>query len=533
MASVVSGAALGWCFSEPAGRWLAWIALVPFAWTLTITWRPGLYLGVLAGAIICHLFGLECFRVVYAGSVESAWITVSILASLPWVAAAIAGRWLVRQFALPMGIALPLIWVPMEFARMHFMALFVEVPFPYLQLGSLLVEWPRLIQAADIGGVYILSWIVAAVNGASFDALQMLFPRANNTTKRTALLVGLSSSLVLLVGTWLYGGWRLSQRCQSGPLVALVPGGVTSVLEAGGVAELTRNVQQLANGEHVALFVWAETTCPAPILTRVPVADEAEPARGSNGRYGLHEEDDVVSRMEKLSEQLGAAVIAGCRRHEIVRGEAVLRRYNSLAMISPARGFQGCHDKVYLVPWREFQPRVALNLGLLPAPPSDPAYAGPFHRGTRCSTFTLTDAGHTYQLACSICFEVAYAALHRRLMRCSDRRPDFFVGAADESAFAGSQYAQLSVDAQRMRAIECRRAFVRIAKNGLSSFVDGNGEILTMQHCSDDSEFLIGQVPIDRRVSPYVVCGDWLPIVSCIFWAILGLVAFARRRWLP
>jgi apolipoprotein N-acyltransferase len=234
--------------------------------------------------------------------------------------------------------------------------------------------------------------------------------------------------------------------------------------------------------------------------------------------------------LEQLSSELNSAILTGCKHDEIFADIPVALRYNSCAFITPQLGYQGCYDKAYLVPWREFQPRVAAALGMLPKSPVDAAYAGPYCPGGPSPSFLLPHQDKRYRIGCSICFEISYSMLHRGLMARDHERPlDFFVGCANESAFPGPLYSQLSFDAQRLRAIECRRAFARVAQDGISAFVDGNGDVLSARWTGSDAEVLVCRIPVDRRTSLYVAWGDWLPLLSSLVLASLILLPGFRR----
>ena len=194
--------------------------------------------------------------------------------------------------------------------------------------------------------------------------------------------------------------------------------------------------------------------------------------------------------------------------------------------------WRSCRDKVYLVPWRESRPVVAVSLGVLPEPASDRAYAGPYHAGRVCGPLAFRVDGKTFRVATAICFEVAYATLHRNSMLAGapGARPDFFAGAAHEAGFEGSQYARLGFEAQRFRAIECRRAYARSAERGISAIVDGNGRVVVSEEMTTDSKPLAAHVPIDHRFSPYVVLGDWLPIGCCLIVVGLGSARLVRKH---
>src|SRR5262245_61336583 len=96
-----------------------------------------------------------------------------------------------------------------------------------------------LIKIADLGGVYLVSFLVVAVNGWLFDVLYQ-FPQlrerfvwqepatpsnlsARRTPWRTGLILEAGVLIAAIVGTVVYGTWRLGQnQFQQGPLIALM-----------------------------------------------------------------------------------------------------------------------------------------------------------------------------------------------------------------------------------------------------------------------------------------------------------------------
>jgi apolipoprotein N-acyltransferase len=522
LAPLASGVGVALCIGFGELWWLLWFVLVPYSLALRVERGHATRIGFFVGGLACMLIGLDFVRTAFQGDLFWSWITLSVIISGFWILAAWAARLISAEIALPMSFVLPLSWVALEFVRMHFVAAMVGAPFSYMQLGTAAVECRHLVQVADIGGVYAVTWVIVSINGAIVDVLDAL----RSARKAPAIwnsVFSVSFVVVVLPATWLYGAWRLSQAPTArGPVVALVPGSLRRVLQSGGVESLTRQAAIAAQrevntdeteheGRLPALFVWGE------------------------GAYGSIEDSSVtnshVRELEELSAGLGAAILTGCEREGAIPGTRIGVKYNSVAYATPAKGFQGCYDKIYLAPGREFYPPIAMAMGLLPTPESG-GPTGPYHRGNDRRTFSLTTSGRAYRFAATICNEVSCASHHRSFATGMDggTMPDFFIGCACESAFAGPLYSEYSASAQRLRAIECRRAFARVAEDGISAFVDGNGDVLQARRTAADSAALVYRIPIDHRFSLYAACGDWLPIASCGMLGLLAAIA-ATRSW--
>ena len=430
-------------------RALVWVSLIPFSWCLTARRSASLYFGLFLGGLLCHLIGLDFIRTASAGRFQAGWLAAAFVGATGWVFAAFVDAKVLRSSRVPMGVRLPIVWIAMEFARVHLVGLVLRDPLPFMQLGSLAAPWPLVTQVADLGGVFAVTWSICAVNGGIFDAgYRRLFMPPNAEAPSVA---GIRAALVIVPATVLYGAWRLSQPAPVGEVeVALVNSEIPSRLDAEFPKAIKRAAGAGLRTVHgsrklPSLFVWPEGACRRSIYER---ADEPT-AR------------DHVQEMEALSMELRAPILVGCDRLQLGPLEGEVRRFNSVAFVSPRDGLRGFYDKVCLVPWREFQPPVATALRVLPLSPAGAFQAGQYSRGDHNATFELLVGDGKLHFGTAICYEVAHSALHRGLALPDHpwTPPDFYIGVADESAFEGQQYAILSADAQQLRAIECRRAY--------------------------------------------------------------------------
>jgi len=206
--------------------WFAYVALVP--WTVALAagrhrrWEAVCAIG--AGTLfwLVNLWWLTWVTLV-------GYFALVFYLSLYWL----AGMWLVRgamRRNWPMWVALPVLWVALEYARVHAIS-----GFPWFFLAHSQYQQTRLIQIADAAGQYGVSFFVAMVNGAVVDVLaRRLFTGASGGAKersrsvfaglrRGKSVVAISACAVCLAGMLGYGSWRLVQETQSpGPVFGVV-----------------------------------------------------------------------------------------------------------------------------------------------------------------------------------------------------------------------------------------------------------------------------------------------------------------------
>jgi len=75
-------------------------------------------------------------------------------------------RRLDRTTRLPLVLAFPLLWTALEYFRDHF-----GTGFPWYLLGHTQHDFLHLIQIADLGGAFAVSFLVVAVNVVAFETL--------------------------------------------------------------------------------------------------------------------------------------------------------------------------------------------------------------------------------------------------------------------------------------------------------------------------------------------------------------------------
>ena len=184
------------------------------------------------------------------------------------------------------------------------------------------------------------------------------------------------------------------------------------------------------------LIVWPETSFPVDL--------ELEPA--------------IAKRLFNLAKAVNTHILVGTNRYK--SGNI----YNSAFLISPDGAIMSYYDKLHLVPFGEYMPKIP---GFLyKVLPEKINMVGDFSPGGQYTVFK--------NFSVLICFEDVFPQISRRFVQ---NGAQFLVNITNDGWYGASaapfQHAQASV----FRAVENRVPVVRCANTGLSEFIDKNGRI--------------------------------------------------------
>jgi apolipoprotein N-acyltransferase len=464
-----------------------------------------------------------------------------------------------RRTRLPLVVALPAVWVALEFLRSH-----LATGFSWYLLGHTQHDFLPVIQVADLGGVYAVTVLVAAVNALLFEVLvargwfRALFalPEPARPTGRGTLLAQGAVVVALLGISVGYGEWRLRQNdFATGPTVALVQSNLPLRVKndawsnepGGAVAFIQRHqigLTELAVRHQPALIVWPETSWPGDWgELQDPVTGRTLPIIFS---------PEVGELRDLIMQKWHSDLLPGLNTAIVNPEGKVERRYNSAVLIRADGSADGRYDKIHRVPFGEYIPL----RGWLPFmeyfSPYDFDYS--ITPGEGLTRFRLGQ----YRYGVLICYEdtVSYLAREYALPDGGQPAADFLLNTSNDGWFDGTAEHAQHLAICRFRAIEARRSIGRSVNMGISAVVDPNGRVLAPQRTTENGgtrlweldpgaadlpvsrwgEFkavpgvLIASLPIDHRVSFYARLGDWLPW-ACWLIVAAGLVAgFLRGR---
>ncbi|MCA9161955.1 MAG: apolipoprotein N-acyltransferase [Planctomycetales bacterium] len=540
----------------PIGWWpLAFVAPAPWAWLAGrgIRGGPG-YAALWLSGFVYWLAMLQGIRLAHP-ALYLGWFALSAYLAVytPLFVGLTASA--VRRWRTPLVIAAPVVWVGLEVFRSYALT-----GFAIGLLGHAVVEWTQVIQVADLGGAYTVSFLLAFV--AACVARCFLGARVTRAGEcRSEHAAGKGDSFGPGNAKWLglgavaiaitlgYGGWRMQAADDPGtvedasPLkVALIQGSMDVVFEHNpernertfrDYYEQTLRVR--AEHPDLDLVVWPESmfTANEPEYLaaegmQVPpgqnasmaqfreMLDEHVRAFGLKAKYTAA----AVNRLETDEGQrrLDIACLVGLATVEF--GESV-RQYNTALLIGSDGEVADRYYKMHPVMFGEYIPFGDLAPWLYSITPM----SGGLTPGPGPQAFSVGP----WRLAPSICFESTVPHLIRRHwteLAARGERPDALVCLTNDGWFWGSSVLDLHLHCSVMRAVELRTPMLVAANTGFSAVVDGDGRILQRGPRRAAAE-LVAEVRPDRRESLYRAIGDW-PAGLCL----LFCGAVAARAWL-
>ncbi|MDO9532969.1 MAG: apolipoprotein N-acyltransferase [Deltaproteobacteria bacterium] len=494
LAAILSGLLLAAAFPKWDQTYLLIFALVPLFWALKDrSLKAAFWLGLVSG--LAHYVAL-LYWIVYV---------THVFGKLPLIAAigvllALAGYLCLYTAVWGLGVAwgatrglsllwwAPVLWVALEMGQTYIIS-----GFPWELLGNGLYLYPRLLQLADITGVYGLSFLVVLVNVSLF--LLGFPPRGKVFTFRQAAAVCLV--LVLWVG---YGFYRLGEvdaLMAASPKikVAVVQGNlkqgekwqksmVQATLKRYG--ELTRKVQG------ARLIIWPETAAPF-LYVRTP---------------------DLAAEVQKIARDSGGYLLFGSPAYELTpQGEFY---YNRAYLLNPQAETIGSYDKAHLVPYGEYVPlrRFVPFIGkMVPM-------VGDFAEGPEGATVSLPEGA----IGPLVCYESIFPYLARAQVANGAR---LLVNITNDAWFGKTSAAYQHLSMAVLRAVENHVCLARAANTGISAFIDGGGRLLWTSEINVPEAHALELAWLPGG-SLYTRIGDvfaW----ACVIIAGLALI-LARRR---
>ncbi|MFH1765593.1 MAG: nitrilase-related carbon-nitrogen hydrolase [Gemmatimonadota bacterium] len=395
-----------------------------------------------------------------------------------------------RGKALPLGLALPLAWVGVEWIKAHFP---FGLAFPWLGLGVTLSEWPQLLGLAEWTGETGVALWVAGVNGlVAGGILGMRFRRVVSPWILLAGVVVLPCALSVARDRTL--------PLKEGPKVMVVGTRVPTELRgfpAAAAHEAMAQIQEtlrMVDPGTVDLVVLPEATLPFPM--------EGEEALGEREALAV------------LASELHAPLVVGALGRG--GGEAGTGALTNSAYLLPPGGAQSQrYDKVRLVPGME---------------------AGLYHKGKGPVIFGVGN----WSAGPLLCYESLFGGSARRARKGGAQlllnlSSDIWFGR--ENALLGSFFLHQHPAHLVLRAVENRVSVARAANGGFSFLLDPRGRVIS-ETVPPEGGVTAARVPVFSGITLFTRTGDWVGPGSAIVCFLLLLAQAGPatrmgfwRRW--
>ncbi|WP_405829174.1 MULTISPECIES: apolipoprotein N-acyltransferase [unclassified Streptomyces] len=495
-AAVAAGALPALAFPAPALWWFAYVALVP--WMLLLrsapTGRRAALEGWLGGAgfiVAVHhwlLPSLHVFLIPVAALLGLLWIPWALLVRKLLGGVPSAGRAVSALVLVPAG------WLLSELVRS-----WQGLGGPWGLLGASQWQVPPALRLASVGGVWLVSLLVVAVNCGV--VLLLAVPGA-----RIPAVAGITGCAVLTAAVWVWAaGPTESGRLrvavvQPGP----VPDGPDSAERRFAAGE--RLTRPLA-GQRVDLVVWGESSVGEDLTAR----------------------PDLARRLASLSAEVGAPLLVNVDARRADRPGI----YKSAVLVGPGGPTGDRYDKMRLVPFGEYVPARALlgwatSVGKAAGEDRVPG-AAPVVMDLPARPDGAGASPTGVRLGPLVCFESAFPDMSRRLTL--DGASLLIAQSATstfQESWAPAQHASLAA----LRAAENGRPMVHATLTGISVVHGPSGERIGAALPTSASTAAVYEVPLARGTTLYGRFGDW-PVGAAlaalaVYCAVAGVGSLRR-----
>ncbi|MGW4052333.1 apolipoprotein N-acyltransferase [Streptomyces sp. NPDC004779] len=483
--AVVLGALPALAFPAPGLWWWAYVALVP--WLLLVRTAPGARRAALDGW--CGGIGfLLAVHHWLLPSVHVFLLVMAVLLGLLWLPWGVLVRALLGGVPTPARAAAALCAVPSGWLMIELVRSWEGLGGPWGLLGASQWEVPAALRLASVGGVWLVSLLVVAVNTALVVLIAVPGLRAVGAA-------GLAAC-ALVVGT---AAWGVGAPRPSGSVrVAMVQPGVHGGTDGAErrferAEELTRGLA----GQRLDLVVWGESG-----VARDPAADPA-----------------LTARLTALARTVDAPLLVNVDARRADRPGI----YKSALLFAPDGPTGDRYDKMRLVPFGEYVPARGL-FGW--ATSVGKAAEEDRRRGTapvvmQVPDGRLPDGERPLTVGPLVCFESAFPDMSRRLVR--DGADVIAVQSATstfQQSWAPAQHASLAA----LRAAETGRPVVHATLTGISAAYGPDGRRVGPSVGTDASTAVVRELPLSESTTGYARWGDW-PVYGAF--VVIGAVCAA------
>jgi len=485
--------------------WLAFIALIPLLEAVRLSRRPAeaFITGYVCGLawLLLHWSWLGSFGLF-------AVIMLAVLYALPVGLFAMLAYYVIATGRVGLIVwLLPVIWTALEYLRS-----FGFWAFPWNLLGYSQVRNLPLIQIADSGGVYVVSFLIVLASAALFAVLAPL-PSARWRWGHGLL------ALAMLSFALAYGELRLTLSANPPPAarhfsIALIQGGLDT-FERWSENRFLASLNQYLPPSQRELGAWASQQLRARV---------AQP-----GGIGPRQEDSLLivwpesalarsmdpRRSNRVPPQLRgmlaayptAALLLGAigAPHDDKHQE------NGIMLLEQNGRLRWPYAKVRLVPYGEVVPfRQVARFLQYPWGDEDVT------EGRRLVPLNWRD----YKLGLMVCFDNVFSPLCREQVR---RGAEGLILVTNNSWYKLHSGIRQHCDIDVLRAVEYGRPLARCSTTGWSHVIDPYGRVLESTSV-ESAGAILREFDTASATTPYLIVGD-LFAQLCLLIAVVACAA--------
>jgi apolipoprotein N-acyltransferase len=444
---ILTGFLLAASFPKADQGFWAWIAFVPLLVFIYRASNPAraFWGAFIAGAV--QLFFLQIWIpsvLAHYGDLSGvlAWLAYGlmlILLSLFPAAACFITKLLVRRGGDSYLLSFPFIWIAVEYAQ-------TNLPFggyPWLLAGYSQSKYLRLIQIADLTGVFGISFLILFFNLALFWA--GLHWKRGWISAWPLISAASMIALSLFYGIESFHRWN---SIQPNFRAALLQGNISfNDPEKVMIDKFKNGYARMAD----------RLKLPHPDLLIIPE---------SPSPVTLEYDTDYRQHLERLASGYSMGLVFNNIREE--KGDEDARYFNSAYFMSRDGKLADVYDKMHLVPFGEYIPMKNV-FSFFRIISKDVSVFSPGNN------YRIVKIGDRSANAV-ICFEIIFPDLVRRFVK---KGSQLILNLTNDGWYGDSSAPFQHLSIARWRAIENRRYLLRAANSGISAFIEPTGRIQT------------------------------------------------------
>jgi apolipoprotein N-acyltransferase len=405
------------------------------------------------------------------------WTGVGVSTNLLLRAPVTAGR------ALAALLVVPSYWLVVEWIRS-----WQGFAGPWALLGTTQWQHPDVLSLAAIGGVWLVSFAVAAVNTGILIALVAGRLRVRLLAAAVAVVAAAAGPAAFALTPAVAPQRHLTVSLVQ-PGAHPPPHGYASV-----------GLSQGLHSRHSQLIVWGESSIGAD----------------------LRRDPRLLARIEALSRADGAPILVS--QDSVVSGG-----HSKVALLVTPHGITGSYTKTRLVPFGEYIPFRG-ELGWLTS--ISKAASSNMIAGHGAKVLTVRPPGsQPVRIGVLICFESAFPDMSRVDAR---RGAELIVYQTSDSTFQQSWAPAQHASYSAIRAAETGRPVVQAALTGDSVAFDSRGRLLASMSTSQHGVTTVRLgLPPRGAQTPFDRIGDVVPataLTAAALAALAALIGWLRRR---
>ena len=522
-------------FSFPPVAWapLAWVALVPLIGLVLVPDPlPGRPYRKLYAAGLLYWLATFYFIPIPHPALWAGWAAVSMYMAVYTPLTIAACRTMVHRWKIPPAIAVPVVWVGVEWIRSHFATGMAMVCLSHSQ-----AKFPALIQLASVSGAYAVTFVMVTVATCLAIAWRRWRNLGNWIVDKPSGQRGMNWPVALGVAIAVFainlgfGLICLKQSDRSNDSeeqtlqVALVQTNVDVVFAVPSVEEVERQLYDLADLTNRAvrmkpdLIVWSETAF--PYNWQLEEQKDQRSAIDSEDLFRI-----IWGKMVGDDRTSGTPLLTGVR----AQNASQRKFYNSAVLINHQGELSQRYDKIHLVMFGEYIPFGKALPFLEQLAPMPSLQFGQDFEAYQINNFTI---------APSICFETTVPHLIRRQMNelaAEGMEPDVMINLTNDGWFFGTACLDHHLACNIFRAVEMRKPNLVCANTGLSGHIDPFGRLISVGP-RRTAKVLNAVVEKPKGSSIYRMIGDFLPalfgwttVVAWVFGFLITAASCIRDR---